>query len=143
MTDQEIDPGKNLMTQAEIIRMLKKENADLKERLKSMEAQLSRLTDAVMQSNAKQTASEDAGAGFCFLILEAGAEVVHGGEGKIAHLQQGHGTACYPHNLTRLIKPRTTVCRSTFDSKSIPLVRFYFLPKWQTTLGDFTVLTQT
>ena len=37
------------MAQAEIIRMLEKENVELKERLKSMEAQLSRLTDAVVQ----------------------------------------------------------------------------------------------
>ena len=36
MTDEEIDTGKNLVTQAEIIRMLKKENADLKEQWKSM-----------------------------------------------------------------------------------------------------------
>ena len=54
MTDEEIDTGKNLVTQAEIIRMLKKENADLKEQGKSMGDQLSRLTDAVMQSNARR-----------------------------------------------------------------------------------------
>ena len=54
MTDEEIDTGKNLVTQAEIIRMLEKEIADLKEQWKSMEDQLSRLTDAVMQSNARR-----------------------------------------------------------------------------------------
>ena len=78
VTDQEIDTEKNLLTRADNIRMLKKENADLKERLKSMEAQLSRLTHAVMQSNAKrdtQTTSEDAGVGFAF-AQKAGAEAV-------------------------------------------------------------------
>ena len=55
MTDQEIDTGKNLVTQAEIIHMLKREKTDLKESLKSMEAQLLRLTDAVCNLTPKGT----------------------------------------------------------------------------------------